>query len=191
MTQDPDVMHGINYPKNTMVAIADDRDSRTRRTGARAAGFSDDDIYLLNGREAWEKIQQKKADRNIFERIFDNIQEMDAESGRNSPQDYLTALKDGALERYRAHPRRREPPARVRGAEELRCAQHQLPVACGDRGPARRQCQPSESTRLGTNEGRTLVRPCFLARPVFHPPPIRPRHRAGGRTPPRRREPRR
>ena len=50
---------------------------------------------MLNGREAWEKIQQKTADRNIFERIFDNIQEMDAESGRNSPQDYLAALKDG------------------------------------------------------------------------------------------------
>jgi hypothetical protein len=95
MTQDPDVMHGTNYPKNTMLAIADDRATAERAAQAlRAAGFSDDAIYLLNGREAWEKIQQKKADRNIFERIFDNIQEMDAESGRNSPQDYLTALKD-------------------------------------------------------------------------------------------------
>jgi hypothetical protein len=96
MTQDTDVMHGTNYPKNTLVAIVDDRATVERAAQAlRAAGFSDDDIYLLNGREAWEKIQQKKADRNIFERIFDNIQEMDAESGRNSPQDYLAALKDG------------------------------------------------------------------------------------------------
>src|SRR5215813_7900004 len=90
MTQDTDVMHGANYPKETMVAIADDR-----ATAERAAGFAESEIYLLNGREAWEKIQQKKADRNIFERIFDNMQEMDAESGRNSPKDYLTALKDG------------------------------------------------------------------------------------------------
>jgi hypothetical protein len=96
MTQDTDVMDGTNYPKNTMLAIADDRRTAERAVQAlRDAGFSEDDIYLLNGREAWEKIQQKKADRNIFERIFDNIQELDAESGRNSPQDYLTALKEG------------------------------------------------------------------------------------------------
>jgi len=96
MTQDSDVMDGTNYPKNTMLAIADDRATAERAVQAlRDAGFSEDDIYLLNGREAWEKIQQKKADRNIFERIFDNIQELDAESGRTSPQDYLTALKEG------------------------------------------------------------------------------------------------
>jgi hypothetical protein len=96
MTQDTNVMDGTNYPKETMLAIADDRATAERAAQAlRAAGFADDDIYLLNGREAWEKIQQKKADRNIFERTFDNIQEMDAESGRNSPQDYLAALRDG------------------------------------------------------------------------------------------------
>ena len=96
MTQDSDVMDGTNYPKNTMLAIADDRATAERAVQAlHDAGFSEDDIYLLNGREAWEKIQQKKADRNIFERIFDSIQELDAESGRNSPQDYLTALKEG------------------------------------------------------------------------------------------------
>src|SRR5262245_60312256 len=66
-------MHGANYPPETMVALADDR-----VTAERAAGFAESDIYLLNGREAWERIQEKKADRNIFERIFDNIQEMDA-----------------------------------------------------------------------------------------------------------------
>jgi len=96
MTQDTHVMDGTNYPKDTMLAIADDRVAAERAAQAlRDAGFADSDIALLNGREAWEKIQQKKADRNIFERIFDNIQELDAESGRNSPQDYLIALKDG------------------------------------------------------------------------------------------------
>ena len=96
MTQDTHIMDSTNYPKDTMLAIADDRAAAERVAQAlRDAGFADSDIALLNGREAWEKIQQKKADRNIFERIFDNIQELDAESGRNSPQDYLTALKDG------------------------------------------------------------------------------------------------
>ena len=108
MTQDTDVMHGTNYPKDTMLAIADDR-----ATAERAAGFDEGDIYLLHGREAWEKIQQKKDERNSFERIFDNIQELDAESGRNSPQDYLTALKEGALEHSRARARRSGPPSRV------------------------------------------------------------------------------
>jgi len=96
VTQDTDVMDDTNYPKDTMLAIADDRATAERVAQAlRDAGFADSDIALLNGHEAWEKIQQKKADRNIFERIFDNIQELDAESGRNSPQDYLIALKDG------------------------------------------------------------------------------------------------
>jgi hypothetical protein len=89
-------MDGTNYPKDTMLAIADDRATAERvAQELRDAGFADSDIALLNGHEAWEKIQQKKADRNIFERIFDKIQELDAESGRNSPQDYLIALKDG------------------------------------------------------------------------------------------------
>ncbi|HEX3270495.1 MAG TPA: hypothetical protein VHR15_07585 [Ktedonobacterales bacterium] len=118
MTQDTDVMHGTNYPKETMVAIADDRATAERAAQAlRVAGFSDDDIYLLNGREAWEKIQQKKADRNVFERIFDNIQEMDAESGRNSPQDYLAALKDG---RSNVIVRARDDESRHRAYEALK-----------------------------------------------------------------------
>jgi hypothetical protein len=50
---------------------------------------------VLNGHEAWERIQQQNGERHIFERIFDNIQELDAQSGRNRPQDYLTALKEG------------------------------------------------------------------------------------------------
>ena len=96
MEQNTDVMQGTNYPKDTMLAIADDHATAERAAQAlRDAGFADSDIFVLNGHEAWEKIQQKKADRNIFERIFDNIQELDAESGRNSPQDYLAALKDG------------------------------------------------------------------------------------------------
>ncbi len=96
MTQDTDVMDGTNYPKDTMLAIADDRATAERAARRYATpDFADATFTLLNGREAWEKIQQKKADRNIFERIFDNIQELDAESGRNSPQDYLAALKDG------------------------------------------------------------------------------------------------
>jgi hypothetical protein len=96
MTQDTEVMDSTTYPKDTMLAIADDRATAERAAQAnRNAGFSDDDIYLLHGHEAWEKIQQKKADRNIIERIFDTIQELDAESGRNSPQDYLTALEEG------------------------------------------------------------------------------------------------
>jgi hypothetical protein len=89
-------MQGTNYPKDTMLAIADDRATAERAAQAlRDAGFAEGEIYLLHGREAWEKIQQKKGERNIFERIFDNIQELDAESGRNSPQDYLDALKEG------------------------------------------------------------------------------------------------
>jgi hypothetical protein len=96
MTQDTDVTNGTNYPKNTMLAVADDRATAERAAQARRdVGFAEDDVYLLNGREAWEKIQQKKEERNMFERIFDSIQELDAESGRNSPRDYLTALKDG------------------------------------------------------------------------------------------------
>jgi len=118
MTQDTDVMHGANYPKQTMVAIADDRAMAERAAQAlRAAGFAEDDIYLLNGRAAWEEIQQKKADRNIFERVFDNIQEMDAESGRNSPKDYLTALKGG---RSNVIVRARDDESRHRAYEALK-----------------------------------------------------------------------
>jgi vancomycin resistance protein YoaR len=96
MTQDTNVMNGTNYPKETMLAIADDRATAERAAQAlRDAGFSDDDIFVLHGHQAWERIQQKKSERNIFERIFDNIQELDADEGRNSPQDYLTALKEG------------------------------------------------------------------------------------------------
>src|SRR5262249_26655067 len=129
MTQDTDVMHGANYPKETMVAIADDRATAERAAQAlRAAGFSDDN-YLLNGRAAWEEIQQKKASRNFFERVFDNIQEMDAESGCNSPNDYLTALKDG---RASVIVRARDDESRHRAyeaLEELRRAQYHLPMA--------------------------------------------------------------
>jgi hypothetical protein len=118
MTQDTDVMNGTNYPKDTMLAIADDRATAERAAQAlRDAGFAKDDIYLLNGREAWEKIQQKKADRNIFERMFDSIQELDAESGRNSPQDYLTALKEG---RSNVIVRARDDESRHRAYEALR-----------------------------------------------------------------------
>jgi hypothetical protein len=96
MTQDTDVMDGTNYPKDTMLAIADDRTTAERAAQAlRVAGFAEDDIYLLHGYEAWEEIQRKKGERNIFQRVWDNIQELDAESGRNSPLDYLTALKEG------------------------------------------------------------------------------------------------
>ena len=96
MTQDTHVMDGTNYPKDTMLAIADDHATAERAAQAlRDAGLPTVISFVLDGHEAWEKIQQKKADRNIFERIFDNIQELDAESGRNSPQDYLAALKDG------------------------------------------------------------------------------------------------
>jgi hypothetical protein len=96
MTQDADVMDGTNYPKDNMLAIADDRATAERAAQAlRAAGFAESEITLLHGREAWEEIQKKKGERNTFERFFDNMQELDAESGRNSPQDYLTALKEG------------------------------------------------------------------------------------------------
>ena len=118
MTQDTDVMDGTNYPKDTMLAVADDRAAAERTAQAlRSAGFADSDIALLHGREAWDRIQQKKADRNIFERIFDNIQELDAESGRNSPQDYLTALKEG---RSNVVVRARDDESRHRAYEALK-----------------------------------------------------------------------
>jgi hypothetical protein len=111
-------MDGTNYPKDTMLAIADDRAAAECTAQAlRDAGFADSDIALLNGHEAWEKIQQKKADRNIFERIFDNIQELDAESGRNSPQDYLIALKEG---RSNVIVRARDDESRHRAYEALK-----------------------------------------------------------------------
>jgi len=118
VTQDTDVMNSTNSPKDTMLAMADNRAAAERAAQAlRNAGFDDSDIALLNGREAWEKIQQKKADRNVFERIFDNIQELDAESGRNSPQDYLTALKDG---RSNVIVRARDDESRHRAYEALK-----------------------------------------------------------------------
>jgi hypothetical protein len=103
----------------------------------RAAGFADSDIYLLHGREAWEKIQQKKADRNFFVRIFDYIQEMDTESGRNSPQDYLAALKDG---RSNVIVRAHDDESRHLAYEALKNSgahniTYQLSMARGDRGP--------------------------------------------------------
>jgi hypothetical protein len=118
MTQDAEIMNGTNYPKETMLAIADDHATAERAVQAlRAAGVAEDNIFVLNGREAWEKIQQKKADRNLFERIFDNIQELDAESGRNSPQDYLTALKEG---RSNVIVRARDDASRHRAYEALK-----------------------------------------------------------------------
>jgi hypothetical protein len=110
-------MHGTNYPKDTMLAIADDRadDRATAERAAQAlcaAGFAEGDNYLLHGREAWEKVQQKKGEREFFERIFDNIQDLDAESGGNSPQDYLTALKEGRSN-ILVRARRSEPPSRI------------------------------------------------------------------------------
>lgn len=96
MTQDTDVMESTNYPKDTMLAIADDRESAERAAQAlRDAGFAEGAIRLMHGREAWEEIQRKKDERNIFERLWDNVQELDADEGRNSPQDYLTALEEG------------------------------------------------------------------------------------------------
>jgi len=89
-------MDGTNYPKDTMLAIADDRATAERVAQAlHDAGFAEGDITLLHGREAWEEIQQTEDERNIFQRLWDNVQELDGDEGRDSPQDYLTALEEG------------------------------------------------------------------------------------------------
>ena len=120
MTQDTDVMDGTNYPKYTMLAIADDRATAERAAQAlRDAGFAEGDITVLHGREAWEEIQRQEDERNIFERFFDNVQELDGDEGRDSPQDYLTALEEG---RSNILVRTRDDQSRHRAYEALKVA---------------------------------------------------------------------
>jgi hypothetical protein len=120
MTQESNVMDGTNYPKDIMLAIADDRTTAERAAQAlRDAGFSEGDITLLHGREAWEEIQREEDERNIFERIFDNVQELDGDEGRDSPQDYLTALEEG---RSNILVRARDEQSRHRAYETLKNA---------------------------------------------------------------------